>query len=76
MKSLNTRSAKYVLCSGGSYAVSLVPVCSVAGKLLSFSFDIAGGWQALLAARISEKNKGKGVIIDLTWALTFKVKKQ
>lgn len=73
----NTASnGAWVVCGGTASASYLFPVSAPYTGLVSGLTGMAAGYWGLLATRMSAKNKGKGVIVNMTWVLVFTVKSQ
>ena len=73
----NTASnGAWVVCGGTASASYLFPVSAPYTGLVSGLTGMAAGYWGLLATRMSAKNKGKGVIVNMTWVLVFAVKSQ
>lgn len=66
----------WVVCGGTASASYLFPVSAPYTGLVSGLTGMAAGYWGLLATRMSAKNKGKGVIVNMTWVLVFTVKSQ
>lgn len=73
----NTASnGDWIVCGGTASASYLFPVSAPVTGLMSGLSGMTAGYWGLLASRMSAKNKGKGVIVNMTWAFVFTVNSQ
>ena len=61
------------IACGGTAAIGLIFPAALPASAFS---GVGAGYFGLLASRISANNKGRGVIIDLTYVLVFNIKPQ
>ena len=67
VKEINVGAAKIALGAGG---MAFIPVLNTAAA----TAGVTAGYLILLSSKMDAANKGRGVIVDVTWALIFTVK--